>query len=161
MIPLDLTAQKLGRWSVMAKVPSAKGITRWLCQCACGTTRVVSRNVLMETRNAVKSCGCWRRDRIAKRNLTHGMTRSPTYGSWQSMLTRCFNAKHRQYKYWGGRGITVCARWMTFENFLADMGQRSDGTTLDRYPDNDGNYEPGNCRWATPAQQTANRRNTR
>lgn len=158
MNPLDLTGQKIGRWQVIAKAESRGGVTRWSCRCECGTERVVGRHVLLDTRNEQKSCGCWRRERIALANRTHGMTDTPTYDSWQSMLTRCLNPKHREFKYWGGRGITVCDRWRVFENFLADMGERPDGQTLDRWPDKNGNYEPGNCRWATPEEQSNNRR---
>lgn len=89
---------------------------------------------------------------------THGMTDSPTYVSWVEMRRRCRSDRHRaEYR---DRGITVCERWRKFENFLADMGERPDGLTLDRI-DNDGNYEPGNCRWATPDQQSRNRRSVK
>ena len=82
---------------------------------------------------------------------------SRTYRSWQSMNQRCNNPKASFYNRYGGRGILVCKRWKHFENFLADMGERPVGTTLDRYPNNDGNYELTNCRWATPEQQTWSR----
>ena len=84
--------------------------------------------------------------------------RSPTYRSWACMKQRCSNPDHPRYKDWGGRGISFCERWFTFENFLADMGARPEGTSLDRWPNNDGNYEPGNCRWATVDEQAETRR---
>lgn len=81
-----------------------------------------------------------------------------TWWSWKDMVKRCTNPNRREWKYYGGRGISVCERWRTFENFLADMGQRLEGQTLDRYPNRDGNYEPGNCRWATRKEQRLNQR---
>lgn len=88
---------------------------------------------------------------------THGMTATATYNSWSTMKQRCLNPRSPKYKSYGGRGIDVCPQWMTFEGFLADMGVRPDGLTLDRI-DNDAGYSPDNCRWATPSQQIANRR---
>ncbi len=82
---------------------------------------------------------------------------SPTYGTWATMLSRCRNSHFHKYKDYGARGITVCDRWLTFENFLADMGERPKGRSIDRI-NNDGNYEPGNCRWATPQEQRQNQR---
>jgi hypothetical protein len=84
-------------------------------------------------------------------------SRTPTYLSWDNMIQRCTNPNRPEYSYYGGRGITVCERWRDFTNFLADMGERPEGTSLDRI-DGDGNYEPGNCRWADRATQVANRR---
>jgi len=79
------------------------------------------------------------------------------YDTWSNMLQRCLNQKHHKYSIYGARGITVCVRWRRFENFLSDMGERPSGTSIDRI-NNDGNYEPGNCRWATPKEQRANQR---
>lgn len=84
--------------------------------------------------------------------------RAPTYYSWLAMRARCRNPKHPHFRNYGGRGIQICERWGKYQNFLADMGERPSGTTLDRFPNNDGHYEPGNCRWATWAQQVVNRR---
>lgn len=90
---------------------------------------------------------------------THGQHGTPAYISWQSMCQRCSNPKGKRAALYIGRGIKVCERWRTsFENFLADMGKRPEGCSLDRFPDNDGNYEPGNVRWATASQQSNNRR---
>lgn len=95
-------------------------------------------------------------------NYTHGHCTgyavSPTYRSWAALITRCTRPCHRQYKDYGGRGIGVCDRWMGFENFPTNMGERPDGLTIDRYSNKDGDYEPGNCRWATRAEQLRNRR---
>jgi|SRR5579859_7285317 len=98
--------------------------------------------------------------------LTHGMTRiagrnspiDPTYLSWQRMKSRCLNPKAPDYAHYGGRGIKICERWLKFENFLADMGRRERNQQIDRFPDNDGHYEPNNCRWATKKQNARNRR---
>lgn len=87
----------------------------------------------------------------------HGLRETPTYRSWTSMISRCGNPNNVSWAHYGGRGITICDAWRTFLGFLADMGERPEGKTLDRI-NNDGNYEPGNCRWATASEQSRNRR---
>lgn len=127
----------------------------WLFRCECGTEVALQANGV--TRGKTKSCGCYRRDWGRERSTVHGLHRTPTYHSWQSMIGRCSYPSQRHYREYGGRGIKICERWMTFANFLADMGERPLGMTLDRENTN-GHYEPDNCRWATPIQQARNTR---
>jgi len=132
------------------------------CKCDCGNVVTVRTASLRSGLTA--SCGCLQREKAAvngRNSATHGMNGTPTFRAWMSMKQRCLNTNHEFYRHYGGRGITFCERWQSFENFLADMGERpSSNHTLDRYPNNDGNYEPGNVRWATWFQQNSNRRNT-
>jgi len=116
----------------------------------------VHRTVDMR-RGHTGSCGCLHK----KRATTHGMYGTPTYGSWNSMVKRTTDPKQRDFRYWGGRGISVCERWLnSFEAFFSDMGERPDGCSLDRI-DNSKGYEPGNCRWATAIEQSRNTRKNR
>ena len=124
----------------------------WNCVCECGNTHKASRQCLKS--EMTRSCGCLNRDR----STTHGMERTKIYSVWAAMKQRCQNAKHRAFKHYGARGITVCERWQKFENFYSDMGESpAPGLSLDRI-DNDSGYRPDNCRWATAKEQNTNRR---
>jgi hypothetical protein len=128
----------------------------WVCKCDCGKETIAIGSSLRT--GDKKSCGCLLEEKIHQgMGRTHGMTRSPTYRSWESMWGRCTRPNDPVYDKYGGRGISVCERWSKFEEFLSDMGTRPEGLSLDRI-DNSGNYEPGNCRWATPKQQSNNTR---
>jgi len=161
---VDETGNRHGRLVVIARAWTKGRWTTWECLCDCGETIEVRGHRL---RNGhTKSCGCLRREQrtaFGESRSTHGHSfvggkETPTYSSWHSMKQRCLNPKATKWKHYGARGVRVCERWrISFENFLADMGERPAGKTLDRI-DPDGNYEPGNCRWATMVQQRHNRR---
>lgn len=127
----------------------------WLCQCDCGAgTRKQSNNLQYVTN---PSCGCDGMLRQIESHKTHGMRFTSTYRSWQAAKTRCHNPSARSYSEYGAKGVSMCDEWRdSFEAFYAYMGDRPDGTSLDRYPNWRGNYEPGNCRWATQSEQMRN-----
>ncbi len=129
-------------------------------RCKCGTEFIVPNNKL--TNGHTRSCGCLMVEVCVKRSTKHGhagrLTFTRTYKIWAGMIKRCTNPKFKRFPDYGGRGVTVCERWRKFENFLADMGECPPGLSIDRYPNNDGNYEPSNCRWATRTQQSRNSR---
>ena len=157
---LQLAGQTFSRLRVIRRSPknSSTGRSRWHCICQCGNTTTVCGSDLRNG-NTV-SCGCWRKEVVAARSFVHGMASpySREYHSWAGMRSRCLNPNHLRRKDYGARGISICKRWDKFKNFLADMGRRPPGTSLDRI-NNNGDYKPSNCRWATPKQQAANRRN--
>jgi len=156
---IDVTDMRFGRLVVTGRAPNVGGKAAWLCRCECGNTRNVIGTLLRTGKT--KSCGCWKAERIGNDRRRHGLTDSPEHLAWMRMRARCSNAKLVGYKNYGGRGISVCERWMLFENFLSDMGLRpSPKHSIDRI-NNDGNYEPSNCRWAERSVQIRNRRMTK
>jgi len=156
----DVSGQEFG--NLIAITPTSKRDGRrgviWKCQCKCGNFCEASLNVLMY--GGKKSCGCLPKGFFK----THGMSvNSPEYRAWVSMKSRCYDPNFVDFERYGGRGIKVCDEWRdSFENFYADMGPRpSKEHSLDRYPNNDGDYSPINCRWATSIQQHRNKSSNR
>lgn len=169
----DLSGKTFGRLTVQFethRIPRADGKSSdraWVCQCSCGIVLVRTTRSL-EAKHHNPNCGCLLADKNRKRNRTHGFAgdgKEPMraeYNSWKGIKVRCTNEKNPAFKYYGGRGISMCERWFdSFENFYADMGPKpTPKHSIDRI-NNDGNYEPSNCRWATAKQQMNNRRVSR
>lgn len=165
---IDLTGKKFNRLTVIKEVGrDNQGFVTWLCKCDCGNEVVVTGASLR--RGNTKSCGCLIHDILVKRNTKHNMVGTRFYEIWASMKKRCLNSKSKAFKHYGARGIKVCDRWSSFENFYNDMFQSyldhvekygESETTLDRI-DVNGNYSLGNCRWSTWKEQANNRSNSR
>lgn len=158
---------KYGRLTVLERVKEKRsGHTRtfYICKCECGNITKVRNDGI--TSGRARSCGCYARESRSERMLTHGMSETRFYKIWVGMRQRCYNEKDTGYKYYGGRGITVCDRWNKFENFYDDMYESylkhvkehgEENTSIDRI-DNNGNYEPSNCRWTNQTKQLINQR---
>lgn len=154
---IDLTGKKYGRLTVIERSGVRGGQSSWLCKCECGNKKVVIGKNLR--RGLTTSCGCYHNELLSVRNTTHGLSKTRIYRIWRDMKNRCFYSKDKHFKDYGGRGITICDEWKnSFESFYkwSDANGYSEKLTIDRI-DNDGNYEPSNCRWITMKEQCQNR----
>jgi hypothetical protein len=155
---LNLVGQKFNRLEVLALDSVKKGATQWLCKCDCGEIIIVAGFRLKN--GHTRSCGCLNKESLSRIATKHGFSSHSAYHTYLNIIDRCYNTNNKMFKYYGGRNITVCERWLGLngmENFLSDVGTRPPGHDLDR-KDNDKGYSPDNCRWAT---RTDNMRNTR
>lgn len=159
VMPLSIEAgSRFGRLVATTRL-THKGRKQWLCVCDCGGTTISTSTDLR--RGHSRSCGCYRREQASLKNRTHGATTgrkaSSEYQIWAAMIQRCSNPQKKDYHRYGGRGITVCERWESFENFFEDMGQRpGPDHEIDR-TDNNARYNPDNCRWVTHTENSRNR----
>ena len=167
-----MIARKFGRLTIIAagqpRERRGRPVRTWVAQCDCGGAKTVVEEDLHA--GSTRSCGCLKKQRLAEhiqRCTKHGFARKnkkrSEYRVWRKMIERCEDARNKDFADYGGRGIAVCRRWRdSFELFYADMGPRPSAQhSIDRFPNNDGNYEPGNCRWATLREQGRNKRNNR
>ena len=152
---IDMTDRRYGRLTVVK--PSSVDPEKWVCQCDCGKTKEINGCSLR--RGLTQSCGCLHVEMLKARG-THHKSKTKIYRLWSMMLDRCNNPKNKYYPRYGKRGIKVCKRWETFDNFYADMGERPNGKSLDRI-DNDQGYTPDNCRWASRREQNLNKADNR
>lgn len=156
---LDLSGRVYGRLTVLCREGNLYGKVGWKCKCECGNELIVAGADLKGRNKA--SCGCLKRDIARLKNFSHGMTETAEYRAWCKAKSRCTVESDPSYKNYGQRGIMMCPQWLnSFENFFADMGPKPDGNySIERLNVN-GDYEPGNCVWATQLEQSRNKRNT-
>jgi len=151
---LEMIGNTFGQFTIVRKheIKSSNREDRWLCICKCGMESIKPTSYLLAN-TWRESCGC------SRSPIRHKMTTTREFASWKGMLARCYTPSDDRYESYGGRGISVCERWRTsFLAFYEDMGPRPQGKSLDRFPDNNGNYELSNCRWATASEQQQNTR---
>jgi hypothetical protein len=154
---IDITGQAFGRLTVERFDRNHDSNAYWFCRCTCGKTLSVRGQHLRNGK--IVSCGCHSREQTSIHRRKHGgADKHPLYVTWLKIRQRCFNPTNPAYPRYGGAGISVCEAWNDFAQFVADVGERPEGKTLDRWPNPAGNYEPGNCRWATHKEQRHNRR---
>lgn len=156
----DLTGKRFGRLTVVSRAPTRNKGTYWNCLCDCGNTKIINSGKL--TSGNTRSCRCLDTEMTVKRSTRHGLSHSsPEYIIWKTMRQRCNNPNSSSYSDYGARGIKICERWNDFVLFLEDMGKRPNSLHSIERVNNNGNYEPSNCVWATQLAQANNKRNTR
>lgn len=150
---IDLTNQRFGRLLVLGRGAGLYGRPSWVCRCDCGHEVEVGRGNLRS--GSITSCGCYRNECLSAKKRTHGLSHTSAYSSWAKMMQRCYDSRHPYFTAYGGAGVEVCQEWHRFEQFYEDMGERPEGTTLDRKEGSKGYYKD-NCRWATRKEQANN-----
>jgi hypothetical protein len=152
--PNNMIGLKFGKWTVLEYKGVKNRLQQYLCRCKCGLQNILY-GADLRAKKTQQCTTCHNREN-AQKNTKHGYWNTSTYRIWRAIIQRCNNPNCSTFHYYGGRGIKVCDRWLKFENFLKDMGPRPEKLTIDRI-DNDGNYEPGNCRWVTHKENCNNR----